>query len=293
MNDNIKIMVCCHKKCEIPLNSIFMPIQVGKKISKVNLDIQSDCELENQECENISEYNSLFSEMTAFYWAWKNIRSIYPKLEYIGLCHYRRYFRSKVRYVFFKKILLKCNEILKIITGYKQDFKLFDSPEMIVSVNSKKFNNDMNRLRKIINNNDIVYGQPTIYINNSVKQCFEVIGRSYIRILEEIVFEYYNEYYQSLEQVLNGKTLISANMVILKCEYLDEYCEFVFGVLEKHINYLVENKHLTRIDENIFFRVPGYLAELLTATYVEFKKAKGFKTKPVGRYFVESYFKKI
>ena len=38
--------------------------------------------------ENISGKNSLYSEMTAAYWMWKNA----PEAKYIGLCHYRRHF---------------------------------------------------------------------------------------------------------------------------------------------------------------------------------------------------------
>ena len=40
----IKILVCCHKKCELPPNpdGIFLPIQVGAAISDVDLGIQRD-----------------------------------------------------------------------------------------------------------------------------------------------------------------------------------------------------------------------------------------------------------
>ncbi len=41
---NIKILVCCHKLDFYKTSEIYLPIQVGKAISKVNLDIQGDNE---------------------------------------------------------------------------------------------------------------------------------------------------------------------------------------------------------------------------------------------------------
>ena len=42
--------------------------------------------------DNISEKNPYYSELTAQYWAWKNLHNV----EYIGFCHYRRFFSFKV-----------------------------------------------------------------------------------------------------------------------------------------------------------------------------------------------------
>ena len=94
-SSKIKILICCHKKCELPKDDIFLPIQVGAAISDVDLDMQRDDSINGKICDNISEKNKNYCELTAMYWAWKNIKEIYPNIDYIGLNHYRRYFDFK------------------------------------------------------------------------------------------------------------------------------------------------------------------------------------------------------
>lgn len=82
----IKILVAQHKVANVFSNDVYTPIQVGKALSKVDLGIIGD-----NTGDNISELNPFFCELTAQYWAWKNIHDV----EYIGLCHYRRYFKKE------------------------------------------------------------------------------------------------------------------------------------------------------------------------------------------------------
>lgn len=91
---NTKILISCHKPCELPPNKdgLFLPIHVGAAVSDVDLKMQRDDEVLGQPCDNISAKHKHYSEITAYYWAWKNIKRLYPDLEYIGFCHYRRYF---------------------------------------------------------------------------------------------------------------------------------------------------------------------------------------------------------
>ena len=80
---NIKIIVCCHKD-DLKLSSdVYFPLHVGKAVSSLDLDIQGD-----DTGDNISEKNPGYCELTGMYWAWKNLKGV----DYIGLCHYRRYF---------------------------------------------------------------------------------------------------------------------------------------------------------------------------------------------------------
>ena len=78
---DIKVLVATHKKYWMPQDRVYMPIQLGK-------DIHEDLGfLGDNTGDNISKKQPYYSELTAIYWAWKNL-----KADYIGINHYRRYF---------------------------------------------------------------------------------------------------------------------------------------------------------------------------------------------------------
>lgn len=83
----VKILVACHKADpNIRQDDIYMPIQVGKALHP-ELDLGFQCDNTG---DNISEKNGSYCELTALYWAWKNLKDV----DYIGLAHYRRYFNK-------------------------------------------------------------------------------------------------------------------------------------------------------------------------------------------------------
>lgn len=79
-----KIIVATHKKYEMPVDDLYLPVYVGAA-GKHDIGYQRD-----DEGINISKENSNFCELTGVYWAYKNL-----KADYWGIVHYRRYFRKK------------------------------------------------------------------------------------------------------------------------------------------------------------------------------------------------------
>lgn len=64
-----------------------LPVEVGAALHAEHIDgAQRD-----DDGENISAENRSFCELTAAYWAWKNLDA-----DYIGLCHYRRFFTRSI-----------------------------------------------------------------------------------------------------------------------------------------------------------------------------------------------------
>lgn len=287
--NDIKILVCYHKPYNIYKNDLYLPIQVGRARNDFDLGIQTDNMLKNKECDNISSLNHLFCETTAMYWAWKNIRTLYPNIKYIGLCHYRRYFSTENHTVRDKaKAAIKRTAASgKVLTGYHNHTIVLDNCQIIKSTETERFQRNDVRLRNVIYSSDIVATNPVRIINASVKDFFDTIGRDYINLMTDIVKNEFSQYYTFLNDVLDGSLLNAANMIILKTELLDEYCDYIFGVMERHLQ-LVKEKGICNdpINEGIYSRIPGYLGELLTCSYVR-SKINTCKVKCTGKYFVE------
>ena len=102
----IKIFVMTHTIFTPPKETMYEPLHVGRALGQ-ELGYTGD-----DSGDNISELNPLFGELTGFYWLWKNLPYISwedeedanakeneklqnDDLEYIGICHYRRYFEGK------------------------------------------------------------------------------------------------------------------------------------------------------------------------------------------------------
>lgn len=104
LNDKkINIFIGIFKKCEIPSNKIYIPLQLGAE-GKENLLYQRD-----NDGENISSKNANYCELSGLYWIWKNVN-----VDIVGLVHYRRFFFKNQFYHKFKSVL-KEKDIKKIL----------------------------------------------------------------------------------------------------------------------------------------------------------------------------------
>ena len=79
----INVIVATHKKYQMPTDKSYLPIQVGSE-GKKSIGYTPD-----NTGDNISNKNSNYCELTGLYWAYKNL-----DCDYIGLSHYRRYFKG-------------------------------------------------------------------------------------------------------------------------------------------------------------------------------------------------------
>lgn len=90
------IYVIKHKDYNCPIPEGYKILEVGPLFK----DFQTD---------NINELNPYINELTGLYWIWKNTSD-----DYVGLCHYRRYFAEGDKLLTFSraKEILKGHQII-------------------------------------------------------------------------------------------------------------------------------------------------------------------------------------
>ena len=77
-----RIFCMTHKPFDVPKDPAYVPLHVGRAVSK-DLGYTGD-----DTGDNISAKNNRYGELTGVYWIWKNC----DYQENIGICHYRRFF---------------------------------------------------------------------------------------------------------------------------------------------------------------------------------------------------------
>lgn len=99
---SISIFTITHVPFTPPENPIYVPLQVGCA-NHPDYGYLSD-----NTGDNISDKNQYYSELTGLYWIWKN----YSDADYLGLCHYRRFFLNETG------SLMNEQEYLSILSKY-------------------------------------------------------------------------------------------------------------------------------------------------------------------------------
>ncbi len=125
---SVTIFTMTHKKFDVPKDPIYVPLQVGRA-GHPDLGY-----LRDDTGDNISAKNCFYGELTGVYWVWKNIRTT----DYVGVCHYRRYFCTEEGRIFTEQDYLSLLEKYDILVtktlalnytyydGYASDYNIFD-----------------------------------------------------------------------------------------------------------------------------------------------------------------------
>ena len=265
MSDKLKILISCHKETDYLESSIWQPIQLGCANTAKRLPGM----LYDDKGENISKLNPMYCELTAQYWAWKNMDA-----EYYGFCHYRRYFSFSSK-------------------EYQEDLygtlieKYFDKSLV------DKYNLDDATVEKLVQQYDVITTtrkdirkMPGHFssVMDHYKKAPLLHGKD-LQIMLDIIDEKYPEYSESAHKHCSGHVTSFCNMYILKKEIFFDYCEWMFGVLEEFCKRVDMTHYSTEA-----LRTPGHLSERLFGIYYLnlLKKNPNVRTKELQCVFIEN-----
>lgn len=202
------IIIATHKRGELPKDPPFLPVHAGRALMPAD---HPDAAWLNENFvgddtgENISAENGTYNELTALYWAWKNLKDY----EVIGFTHYRRHFvydmKSRKNYRSVRKIKKNFVEKkLKYRDGVIDEI-LRDNKTFICVVQER---------------------------GKTVREHYkDAHGAHGLEVTERVIREKFPEYYRAAEEYFNGKIEFFYNMFIMRREDMERYCEFLFGVL--------------------------------------------------------------
>lgn len=239
-----RILVCCHKPAKIPDNGIFMPIHCGKAISDMDFGMPGD-----DTGDNISMKNPNYCELTALYWAWKNLKHI----RIIGLYHYRRYFGfSPVRN-------------LLAALGYKKNFRR----RFVKTKDWKMSAVTEQELKKILDRYDIILGKPRRVHRSLGSQYAHYHSADDLKATREAIIAVSPDFLESYDHVMyRTRKLSRCNMFITRWEIFDDYCSWLFRVL----SYV--EQHITVPEDPYQARIFGFIAERLLNVYCYHKRLR-------------------
>lgn len=235
----LKLIVCCHKEDIYKESDLYYPLHVGKSISKVNLNMQGD-----DVGDNISQKNYSYCELTGMYWAWKNLKNV----DYIGFCHYRRYFD-------FNHVGRKVFPLTTISS------EKFESLNLDVSCEAERW----------LRNGGCIVAKPThLYTSLFLHYCGSHYSTDF-KILGDVIRETLPpKYLKGFEDYLLKSNKFSPfNMFVMNWNQFDNYCNWLFPLLQA-----VEDRlNIGNYSPNQK-RVYGYLGERLLNLYVRTNKLK-------------------
>ena len=227
---NFTILVCCHKKDFCYNGEGYLPIQVGKSNTSVDLGITGD-----DSGDNISNKNPNFCELTAQYWLWKNP----PSTQFIGLNHYRRYFDYK-----------------KQAHGsyFFQNFSPVEIKESTLEI--------PDNLEDIFKDHDVILAEPITYpYSLLIHYCIQH-NKTDLAELRDTISVLYPDYLSAFDKVMHGNKCSLCNMFIMRKEDFFKYSTWLFNILftlEERINISQDSYQS---------RVFGFMAERLLNVYI-------------------------
>lgn len=260
-----KVYIAFHQKGEIITNDLsYTALQVGKSITNMQLDIQNDAT-----GDTISNKNGIYSELTGWYWIWKN-----QKHDFIGTAHYRRYFTSAPvsftrnigkLFLYLIRLKKKRHGLLYVKNSQKWHQKILSTSE----------------IQSFMNEFDAILPQKKKFKYSVFEQYARRHNKKDIVLTRAILKEKYTNYVETFDAIFNGNEMYSFNMFILPWHLFDSYMNWLFTIL-----FELEKRSDINLADKYQKRVCAFMAERLQTVWITHNNLK-IKELPV------LYFKKL
>lgn len=228
--DRIKLFVCCHRPCVVPEHPLLAPVQVGAALEQARFPgfFYDDAG------ENISHKNRSYCELTAQYWAWKNVDAAY-----YGFFHYRRF--------------------LYPAANAKRPYRVAGAPskQLLERLGYSGFAGYIRQYDLIAPVGEDMHVSVREHYARAPYHCAEDLA-----LAETIVRERCPEMAEAMERYLSGTVCYFGNIYIMKRQVFHDYCAWLFPVLEEF-----DRRSRKRDRSPQELRVNGYLSERLFGVY--------------------------
>lgn len=234
-----KIIVCCHKQDIFANHEPYLPLHVGKAVSQAELGICGD-----DTGDNISSRNGSYCELTGMYWAWKNLKDV----DVIGLCHYRRYFD------FHHQTPSWAPHSVRSTADFTNTN--LDIPEEV--------------LQKVHQGAILTPRYTNCQLNMMADYCCSHNSDDF-KVLQHIICqsqpESIKKAFYRVMYCCNNRP--SYNMFIMKWSDFDDYCSWLFPILQE-VEANIDITHYTTLQQRIY----GYMSERLFLVWLLAKEKK-------------------
>ena len=193
MSKDVKLLIACHKVCEVPDDSMYLPMHVGslgkEEIPGFTRDDSGD---------SISGKNPVYCELTGLYWAWKHM-----DCDYLGLVHYRRYFTIK------SKSYQKQHPLLESVLSEKEAQKLLSRYKVLLPKKRR------------------------YYIESVYSHYDHTFDGKQFDVAREVLQELDPDSVHCFDKLMKQTSAYIFNMFIMPKPMADEYCSWLFQILEE------------------------------------------------------------
>ena len=202
MSKKLTIYASTHYHPVIVQNEFIVPLQLRKNITGVDLGYLSD-----DTCDNISNRGlSYGGALPAFYWVWKNDN----KSDYVGFCHYRRYFLLDEKHNYFQIECVTDEDGLKKI----------------------KFRDEY--IRGVLANYDVILSKKRRFTKSIWKTYAMMHDERDFVTLEKAIKQVCPEYSNIFNKYIKkGNILPQFGMIITTKEIFNNFCEWIFPIIYK------------------------------------------------------------